>query len=78
MDCMKCNEPFAYTSYIRVMKRSDRTHRSRQVWVPIGHYCVSCGHAVEYLDEPSRRAIIARRQDFVRQQKMKLDDPDTS
>ncbi len=74
MDCVKCNEAFAYTTYIRVMKRSEKTHRSRQVWLPVGHYCVSCGHSVQYLDDTNRRAIIARRKDFVRQQKMNLDD----
>ncbi len=74
MDCVKCNEAFAYTSYIRVMKRSEKTHRSRQVWLPMGIYCVSCGHSVQNLDDRSRRAIIARRQDFVRQQKMKLEN----
>ncbi len=78
MDCVKCNEPYAYTTYIRVMRRSEKTHRSRQVWLPIGRHCVNCGYSVQDLDNPTRRAIIARRVDFVRQQKMKLDDPDTS
>ncbi len=78
MNCVNCNQAFAYTTYIRVMKRSEKTHRSRQTWQAIGHYCVNCGHSVEYLDDKSRRAIMTRRLNHDRQMKLDLADAQSS
>lgn len=74
MNCPDCNLDFVYTTYIRVMKRSDKTHRSRQTWQPVGRHCINCGYTAHDLTTENRRAIMARRLNRDKQLQMKLNE----
>lgn len=74
MNCQLCGLDFMYTSYIRVMRRNEKTHRSKQTWIPVGRTCVNCGANVNTLEEPMRRDIINRRTSKDKQLKLKLNE----
>ncbi len=43
-----CNSTLVYTTYIRVMKRNEKTHRSKQQFVPVGLLCLDC-HNLQFM-----------------------------
>lgn len=76
MICPQCQGPFIYTTYVRVMRRSEKTHRSRQTWQPYGRVCMNCDYHAETMEDRTRQAIIARRVSTNRQLKLQI-SPET-
>ncbi len=76
MYCSNCQGKFVYTMYIRVMRRSEKSHRSRQTWQASGLYCMNCRYFVDTLPPEMRKSILARRVNQDRQISMGLDDTD--
>lgn len=76
MDCTTCQGTFVYTTYVRVMRRSEKTHRSRQTWQAMGRYCMNCQTFTDTLEEPMQKAILTRRLNQDRQMKLTLEDVD--
>lgn len=74
MNCPRCQGAFVYTTYIRVMRRSEKTHRSRQTWQPVGRSCVNCGDYTQTLTLEMRRAIMTRRINTDRQLRLTEQD----
>ncbi len=74
MNCPDCNMDFVYTTYIRTMKRNEKSHRSKQTWTSIGRHCINCGYTAVDLDTANRRAIMARRMNRDKQIPMKLNE----
>jgi len=63
MQCtvLTCNSKLVYTSYIRVMKYNDKTHRSKQQYVPVGLLCLDCAALQMTLSDISKSVIRGRR-----------------
>lgn len=70
MHCPQCQGSYVYTTYVRVMRRSEKTHRSRQTWLPFGRACINCDYTVITIEMKTRRDIMARRANTDRQLKL--------
>jgi hypothetical protein len=49
--CAKCHHTNTYTSYIKVLVRSKRTHHPVQQFVKAGMICMDCNHFTKDWDE---------------------------
>ncbi len=58
--CPSCNRHTEYTTYIRSVRRNERTHHNKQSWLPVGFVCVFCEHFT-FTMEPAQKQITLSR-----------------
>lgn len=59
--CTHCSSTLVWTTYCRSMKRNEKTHRSKQAYIPVGKLCLHCGFYQDMLSEEERVRMITRR-----------------
>jgi len=61
MICNECGSNLSYTTYIRSVRRSEKTHHTRQAWIPAGRLCLDCKYHQTTLDAEEVRITRRRR-----------------
>ncbi len=62
--CIHCTSNLVYTQYIRVMRRNEKTHRSKQQFIPMSLICLDCKAIQWMLSETTVDSIRKRRVDI--------------